>query len=660
MALPVATKRHKSRTLIPKGQRQPLRAATISKTQKESRSRGQFYLLGLHLAQSQFLSLDKMENQIEPTRKTEIIAFASGKGGTGKTLMCSCLGYALLRGGQKVLMIDADPATDGLSLFLLGPKGMSQVSAFGPVNTFTGLLSEFQRTGTLTYEPHPIHRSGSDDHGVSYEAIISGRRLYGDEDIANLTEAVPDLDQSSFRAGIRTLFDSLRQSNNYDYVLVDTRGGFAFESTDVCALADSFIVVTEPDVTSFYQDRNLVKRISRAAQEVKSTSVLRAIIVNRAVERGIDSAETKQYLDLNGVEQSFRLELTKEFPVRYNDTHPVPADLEVLMAYKTQRMPYIAAPSSLFSFATLTAFSDIMQVVTSRWSEKQVEKWNELIATVSQAITVANTRQAEEEQRKQQDGKLLQTLRDETAAKQGRIDELQREMSRMEKAYERELERSNLLLVKTQSVSRLGEVTDSSIPEPAEQKNFSSQLWRHTTLITAVTFCFVALLVAAVFSLYRSQRQTALQTLYDTAKATPLRTDALETLIKRYNLTHFDGIDLHGMYLSGLRLPFISLQGANLQGANLQRANLQGADLSQSILEGADLSGARLVGANLSGANLRDARLNGSDLTAAKLNGTDLQGADLLDAVVTSAQLKSAVIDQTTRNLPTQVRPPMK
>ena len=43
-------------------------------------------------------------------------------------------------------------------------------------------------------------------------------------------------------------------------------GGFAFESTDVCALADSFIVVTEPDVTSFYQDRNLLRRIGDAGR----------------------------------------------------------------------------------------------------------------------------------------------------------------------------------------------------------------------------------------------------------------------------------------------------------------------------------------------------------------------------------------------------------
>ena len=89
----------------------------------------------------------------------ELIAFASGKGGTGKTLMASCLGYALIRAGHRVLMIDADPATDGLSLFLLGRDGMRQVGAFSDRNTFGGALRGFQKSGVMKCEPRGIHLS---------------------------------------------------------------------------------------------------------------------------------------------------------------------------------------------------------------------------------------------------------------------------------------------------------------------------------------------------------------------------------------------------------------------------------------------------------------------------------------------------------------------
>ena len=69
--------------------------------------------------------------------KTEIICICSGKGGVGKTLFSSCMGYALTRAGLRVLMIDGDPATDGLSLFLLGPKGIHQIDSFESHNTFS-------------------------------------------------------------------------------------------------------------------------------------------------------------------------------------------------------------------------------------------------------------------------------------------------------------------------------------------------------------------------------------------------------------------------------------------------------------------------------------------------------------------------------------------
>jgi MinD-like ATPase involved in chromosome partitioning or flagellar assembly len=376
------------------------------------------------------------------TQKTEIVAFASGKGGTGKTLMAACLAYALIRGGQSVLLVDADPATDGLSLFLLGPKGTKQIDSFEPTNTFTGILTQFQTIGSLVYEPHPIHRANADDHGVSYEAIISGRGLYGDDPGLGLKPAVPDLDQSSFRAGVRSLFDSLRSSQQYSYVIVDTRGGFAFESTDVCALADSFIIVTDPDFTSFYQDRNLMRRINRAAEEVSSSSLLRAMIVNRA----IDIEQGSSHIDLSKIEVSFRNELTKEFPISFDQTYPVPADLQALIAYKTQKIPYVSAPASPFSFATLTAFSDILGIVTSKWSAGQVGKWNELITTVSNAVEDANREKQKRVEQGHARERQVELLEKEVAIASKRAEELQREMDRMERAYERELERSNLLL----------------------------------------------------------------------------------------------------------------------------------------------------------------------------------------------------------------------
>ncbi|CAN5699766.1 hypothetical protein BH10ACI4_BH10ACI4_30940 [soil metagenome] len=394
--------------------------------------------------------------------QTEIIAFCSGKGGTGKSLLCSCLGYALIRGGQRVLLIDGDPATDGLSLFLLGPQGTQQVGTFVDLNTFVGAIESFEATGEAAFEARGIHRRAEGDHGVTYQALISGRGLYGDK--AFMGQVVPDLDQPTFRASIQDLFTRLRNSGQYDYILVDTRGGFAFESADICALANSFIVVTEPDVTSFYQDRNLVASIAAAATQLESPSLLRAIIVNKAVD--VLPHPGSSYLDT--LEVSFRNELVREFGVKYKETYPVPVAIEVLMAYKVQKIPYLSNPDSAFCYATLAAFSDILQIVTSRWSTDQAERWNVIVEEIASAVATRQQReekviaqQAEEqaanqrlrERVKEYEGRLETSERDSQAALEGlksryeeKIAFLERDREQQTRLYEREFERGQTMI----------------------------------------------------------------------------------------------------------------------------------------------------------------------------------------------------------------------
>src|SRR5262249_19196884 len=98
----------------------------------------------------------------------------------------------------------------------------------------------------------------------------------GDSRLA--TEESPDswnrqFDRVTFQHGVSALFRRLRDQREYDYVLVDSRGGFSFESTDVAAAADSFVLVTEATYTNFYQDRNLIDRINNAAAEMGRRSL---------------------------------------------------------------------------------------------------------------------------------------------------------------------------------------------------------------------------------------------------------------------------------------------------------------------------------------------------------------------------------------------------
>jgi cellulose biosynthesis protein BcsQ len=343
-------------------------------------------------------------------KKTEIITIASGKGGTGKTQLAMCLGYMLSQAGLKVLMIDADPGTDGLSHYLLGEGGIKFIKDYTSINTFRGILNNFLETKKIEFEPRRINRNR--DHGSFYYAIISGgRQIYGDSEEQASVYVVPPLSIKQFREVIEKIFIDLRKKNYYDYVIVDTRGGFAFESTDICALANSFILVTEADYTSFYQDRNLVNQINTSAMDMKKKTLMRAIIVNKAVE---------------GEEKDFRLTLSKEFNLEFEETYSIPLDLAAIKSYKTHQIPYEAVTDSEFSCATLNAFSDIMQIVTVQWSEDQINKWDLKVGEVFNAY--------KERQKREEEDSEKQKKREE------RFKELENKVNYFEKQQEIEMQ----------------------------------------------------------------------------------------------------------------------------------------------------------------------------------------------------------------------------
>ena len=351
-----------------------------------------------------------MNTSATPAHHTEVIVFCSGKGGTGKTSLISALGYALRWAGHRVLFVDADRATDGLSLFVLGPQGRDQLASFAPESTFTGMLDRFDRTGEMDPKPHTVHRT--QDHGLSYDVVISDRYLYGDAPLSERPHGSSidrQFARGKFQQAVQGFFDAIRASGTYDYVLVDSRGGFSFESTDVAAAGDSFVVVTEATYTNFYQDRNLVDRISEAAQGMGRQSVLRGVIVNKSTDPG---------------EVSYRNELVREFGIRFEDTYSVSIDLDALRAYKEQKSVFREAPASLFAYDALQAFQRILRVVTSQWDVERVARWDQLIGTIDAAIAAHNTE--------------MDALKSAGEAEKARMIEIETERDRLMAELERE------------------------------------------------------------------------------------------------------------------------------------------------------------------------------------------------------------------------------
>ncbi len=129
------------------------------------------------------------------------LCFISSKGGAGKTVTSSALGTFLAALGYRVLLVDTDAATNGMTLLyleqLLGRR--RQKDATYPVGV--GLFEATQNSA-----PSPIEISDN-LHLVPASFTMTD------------TEAT---DHLQFEAALRTLLET---SANYDFVLLDAQAG---------------------------------------------------------------------------------------------------------------------------------------------------------------------------------------------------------------------------------------------------------------------------------------------------------------------------------------------------------------------------------------------------------------------------------------------------
>jgi uncharacterized protein YjbI with pentapeptide repeats len=111
------------------------------------------------------------------------------------------------------------------------------------------------------------------------------------------------------------------------------------------------------------------------------------------------------------------------------------------------------------------------------------------------------------------------------------------------------------------------------------------------------------------------------------------------------SMVNLENADMRWAKLEIANLSQANLQGANISNLSLGTANLEGANLARSIAFCIRLHGTNLKGANLSNADLRRASLNkviliDTNLTGADLTGTNFQGSDLTGANLTDAKLE--------------------
>lgn len=170
-----------------------------------------------------------------------IIAFASGKGGTGKSVCAACIGEALAMQGMKVLILDANPGLRGMEMIL----GVDEEVIY----TFNDVLAGRME---LTDACVPI-------------PSFPGLDLLA----APQTKNPGDISADEFRKLLRLAAPA------YDYVLVDCPSGLEQGARNAISAAEEMVLIVTPErlsVRAADRVRGMVE--SQGLREIR-------VIVNR-------------------------------------------------------------------------------------------------------------------------------------------------------------------------------------------------------------------------------------------------------------------------------------------------------------------------------------------------------------------------------------------
>ena len=241
-----------------------------------------------------------------------VVCIASGKGGTGKSILATNLAVQRARRGERVLLVDFDAGLANAHLLL-------------------GLAPRHDLGHVLTGEVDPHEALVEGPHGLR---LLSGG--VGRQTLVNPTRR--ELDRV-FRA-LRPLEDE------YDLVIIDHGAGLGYSTIAHLAATSTLLLVTNHEITALSDGYALYKRAKGVNPDVRV-----GLVVNRAPDEHLALAAWDRF---------------RAASQRFLGHHPeyigwVPADPAVAQSVQ-QRVPVLLSyPSSAAShaFARVAAWAPI-------------------------------------------------------------------------------------------------------------------------------------------------------------------------------------------------------------------------------------------------------------------------------------------------------------
>lgn len=205
----------------------------------------------------------------------KIIAFSNTKGGTGKSTCSISIAGSLAKRGNRVLLVDADPATrTSTTWFGLDDPGPDILQAFVEQNSLAPFVQSPEGVENLDVLPSTLYFEQA-------EGLLSTRSL----------------------AATQELSVALQEFSDYDFVLLDTPpqpSSFFFKSALVAA--DRIVVVVDATLVGVTATLTALEIIERHSKIAQKPDLFAGLILNRHDQRLSVSNQVHEYLtvqDLN-------------------------------------------------------------------------------------------------------------------------------------------------------------------------------------------------------------------------------------------------------------------------------------------------------------------------------------------------------------------------
>jgi len=202
---------------------------------------------------------------------SKIVSFISGKGGTGKTSIVANLGWKLSRSECRVLLVDMDFFTRGLTFYITAGRKHFERGIYEALKWNESLRpsSIAEKLDLLSPTSEILETEPSED----IVHVFSDHKLQYSMMLRKLSEA-------------------------YDLILVDQQSGTNPLTLCSALLSDGYVIITEEDKTSQRASKLLLDSLDgwrKSPSTVEPRAVLLGFIVNRYTTRFGD--DLVQYME---------------------------------------------------------------------------------------------------------------------------------------------------------------------------------------------------------------------------------------------------------------------------------------------------------------------------------------------------------------------------